>query len=361
MKSLYNPLLYAYMIIGIDIFEKKDKRLKACRYIMRFTYHIIATLGVVTGAFHFGFFCDGFDMDIVFPILYIYTGLLFLFIMNKRRENLRQIINVLTKIRMDMKYEPLIRSVIKKFILINIALIFLVWVLFVILIYHIFVTESFAKVPSKLHMWFSWMKNIFSYVSIIYSISLFITTYFCCFLPSFIYCNMYILVSWHLKNILTEVNNTILSSPLDFRSNHQLYIQISHLIEFVDSKLKYPSVFHLLHFGIFTYFLIFSNFLKEPYFESYKIVTSILLIATLFAIIKAIDEAGEIPVINLQILSTVTEMPLDDHFHSHRIIFIEKIKQKLSLTIAGIVPLTKGWSAVVISTILTYSVLIKTL
>lgn len=91
VKSLYDPILYALMIIGIDIFEKRDKRLKVCRYILRFIYHIITAMGVVTGAFHFGFFCDGFDMDVVFPILYIYTGLLLLFIMNKKRENLLQI------------------------------------------------------------------------------------------------------------------------------------------------------------------------------------------------------------------------------------------------------------------------------
>lgn len=262
MKSLYDPLLYAYMIVGIDIFEKRDKRLKACRYI-RFMYHIIAVLGVVTGVFHFGFLCDGFDIDVIFPILYIYSGVLLLFIKNKKRKDLRQIINVLTKIRMEMKYEPLIRNVLRKFSLINVALIFLVWVLFVILIYHTFITESFAKVPSKFRVWFSWMEHVFSYVSIIYSISLFITSYFCCFLPSFNYCNMHMLVSWHLKSILTEVNNAILSCPLDFRSNHLLYIQISHLIEFVDSKLKYPSFFHLLHFGIFTYFFDILQFFKR--------------------------------------------------------------------------------------------------
>lgn len=264
-----------------------------------------------------------------------------------------------SKCRMEMKYEPQIRSVIRKYILINITLIFLASILFVILIYQAFITEGFSKVPSKFQMWFSLMKNVSSYVSTIYSISLFITTYFCCFLPSFVYCSMFILVSWHLKYILTEVNNTIF--PPDFRRNHQFYIQISHLIEFVDSELRYPCCYHLLHFGIFTYLLVFSNFLKDSYFESYRIVTTILLIATLFVVIKAIDEAGEIPVINLQILSTVTEMPLDDNFHSHRIIFIEKIKQNLYLTIAGTVPLTKGWSAAVIGTIMTYSVVIKTI
>lgn len=100
MKSFYDPFLYAYMVTGTDIFEKRDKRLNACRYI-RFVYNTKATLGVVTGAFHFGFYCKGFDIDVVFPILYIYTCMLLLFIMNKRREVLRKIINVLTKIRME--------------------------------------------------------------------------------------------------------------------------------------------------------------------------------------------------------------------------------------------------------------------
>lgn len=194
-----------------------------------------------------------------------------------------------------------------------------------------------------------------------YGISLFIASYYCCFLPAFIYCNIYTLISWHLKNILTEVKNAIVNSPLDFRSNHQLYIQTKHLVEFVDSKLRYASCFVILHFATFIYFLIFSNFLKYSYFDGYRIVTSILLISILISVVKAIDEAGEIPVINSQILSTVTEMSLDDNFHSHRIIFIEQIKQGLYLTVGGMVQLTKGWSAAVIGTIMTYSVLIKTI
>lgn len=38
VKSLYDPLLYAYMIIGIDIFDKNDRRFKICKYITRFLH-----------------------------------------------------------------------------------------------------------------------------------------------------------------------------------------------------------------------------------------------------------------------------------------------------------------------------------
>lgn len=70
MKSFHDPFLYADMVTGTDIFEKRNKGLRACTY-KRFVYNTKATLGVVTGAFHFGFFWDGFDIDVVFPILYI--------------------------------------------------------------------------------------------------------------------------------------------------------------------------------------------------------------------------------------------------------------------------------------------------
>lgn len=360
VKSLYDPLLYAYMIIGIDIFEKKGRRLKACKYITRFLHYITTVIGLITGAFQLGFFCDDFDIDVVFSILYIYTGLLLKFILNKRREDVLQAINVLSKTRMDMKYKPLMHSVRKKFSIICVSLIFLGWILLGILISHAFIAGRFVKFSSEFHMWFASSKYKIAHISTIYGISLFIASYYCCFLPAFIYCNVYTLISWHLKNILTEVKNVILNSPFDFRSNHHLYIKVKHLVEFVDSKLKYASFFVLLHFAIFIYFLIFSNFLRYSYFDGYRIVTSILLVAILISVVKAIYEAGEIPVINSQILSTMTEMPLDDNFHSHRILFIQQIKQGLYLTV-GMVQLTRGWSAAVIGTIMTYSVLIKAL
>lgn len=306
------------------------------------------------------FFCDDFDIDIVFSILYIYTGLLLRFILNKRREDVIQAVNVLSKCRMDVKYKPLIRSVTKKFSLLIIWLVCLGWILLGILICHAFITGCFAKFSLEFHTWFASSKFMSDNMNPIYNISLFIASYYRCFQLAFIYCNVYTLISGHLNIIITEVKNAIFNYPLDFISNHQVYIHIKHLVEFVDSKLKYASFFVLLHFAIFTYFLIFSSFLKYSYFDGYRIVTRILLIAILISVIKAIYEAGEIPVLNSQILSTMTEMPLDDNFHSHRLLFIQQIKQGLYLTV-GMVQLTRGWSAAVIGTIMTYSVLIKAL
>lgn len=361
VKSLYDCILYAFMIIGIDMFEKKDKKFKACRCIMRLMQQIMIIVGLVTGTFHFGLLLDEFDMDIVCCILYIYSGLSYWFYLNRGKTKYAQMLKVLSTCKIEAKYKLTLRKMKRKFSILNALFVFSGAFLLMIYIIHAFITGCFAKFPLKSPIW-SLLNSVYLHIGTVYGISLFLTTYFCSFLPLLVYSCMYVIVSWHLKIMLNGMKDRVLSSPLAFRSNHKLYTEVGSLIEFVDSKTKYTSCFVVLHLATFVYFIMLSNFLKNEFFVGYRIVTAIMLLTVLIACSDVSSVAGEFPKISSQILHVINEMPLDDNIALQRIIFTNQIThEKLFLTIGGIIPLTKSFPLALIGTILTYSVLIKSI
>lgn len=361
MKSLYDSVLYGFMIIGIDIFEKKDKRFKAYRCIMRLMHYIMIIVGLVTGTFHFGLLLDKFDIDIVCCILYINSGMSYWFYLNRGKKDYAQMLKVLSMCKIEAKHKLALHKMKRKSSIINALLVLSGVLLLMIFIIHALTTGCFAKFPTKFSIW-SLLNSVYLHIGTVYGIALFLTTYFCSFLPVLVYSSMYTIVSWHLKIILNEMKDGVLSSPLAFRSNHKLYNEVRSLIEFVDSKTKYTSCFSVLHLASFVYFIMLSNFLKDEFFDGYRIVTAIMLLALLISTSDASATAGEFPAISSQILHIINELPLDDTIAFQRIIFTNQIKhEKLFLTVGGIIPLTKSWPLALIGTIMTYSVLIKTL
>ena len=133
------------------------------------------------------------------------------------------------------------------------------------------------------------------------------------------------------------------------------------MIEFVDSKLKYINILGVFLFANFFYFNAFSKMHNSFRYNGYRAMDCTLVVITAIIAIKIINEAGEIPIINNQILSVMNESPLDESSISHRIAFVLLIQQGVCLTVGGMVSVNKGWSLILIGTVITYSLLIKTL
>lgn len=102
-KPLLDLFFFALIISGVDILEKDDKRWRVVRFGMTFVFYIASIVGLITGAFHFGFFLDGFDKDSFSPIIFCYSGVLLSFVLHLKRDDFRQILQTLSKSKYDME------------------------------------------------------------------------------------------------------------------------------------------------------------------------------------------------------------------------------------------------------------------
>ena len=360
-KQIFDVLMYAFILIGIDVFEKDDNRCRALRYIMKIFFYIASVIGLLTGLFHFGFFLDDFRTDIFSPILYIYSGLLLSFVLHKKKKDYVLIFRRLSEYNMNRRNICALRKKRRKCLT---ALLFYVVVLMILLIISIYssvVTGHCTAGYLDYSLWISTVVNTFPHFNKVHNIFLHITTVFCCLLPLLMHTVIYEIIFCFLKEIMTDVKRSVFTSPLDIKHNQKLYKNAKNLIEFTDSKLKHINSFCVILFASSFYFYAFNEIQNCFHFRGRKVINNIVVIATIIIGVKLISEGGEIPVINQQILSIINESALDDKLISQRIAFILQIQQGMHLTVSGIIAVNKGWSLILIGSTITYSLLIKNL
>lgn len=360
-KHLFDILTYAFILIGADVFEKDSRRWRAFRYGSQCLFYIISIIGLLTGSFHFGFLLDGFRMDIFSPIIYIYSGLLFSFVLHYKKKDFVFLFQRLSDHKMS---RIRINALKKKRSRCLITLLFYVVALLVsLVIYTLFslIDDNLAVVQNGYPIWTSRVENNFPYFDKVYSILLYSTSLFCCFLPLLMYAVIYDVIFCYLKEIMSEVKNSVASSPLDIKYNHKLYKSAKRLVELVDLKLKYVNTFGILLFASLFYFNLFSEIQNCLLFKGHRVIDCALVVIVATICAKITNDAGEIPITNQQILSIVNESSLESHLISHRIAFVLQIQQGLSLTVGGVVAVNKGWSLILFGTVMTYSLLIKSL
>lgn len=360
-KSMFDIFIYVFIIIGIDICREDNKIHPIFKFGMKFIFYIASAIGVITGTFHFGFFLDEFDMDIFSPIAYCYSGLLFSFILHRKKNDYLRLIQILSKYDLTRKHTIVLNKKRKKHIILLLICLLIKLTLLILSIYLTVTVDNKQLLISKYPTWASKLQKIFSNFNKIHSIMLLLTSFFCCYLPLLAYVTFYYSICSHIIEITAKVKNMISISPISFELNHKVYSNMKCLVELVDSKLKYVNCYGILAFASLIYFNIFSKFPDIFYFKGHRIIDIILVVIIVMLAIKAINEAGEIPVVNQQILTELSESPFNKNFLSHRIAFSLQIKQGLHLTVGGMIAVTKGWSLIFIGSIMTYSLLIKSL
>lgn len=358
---IFDIVSYAFIIIGIDLSGREDKVSPALKFGMKFLFYATSITGLLTGAFHFGFLIDGFDMDIVTCIIYCYSGLLFSYVLHRKKQDYAEMLQVLSKYNMERKHiSALNRKRRKYLILLWLCMLFFL-ILFSTSIFFSITADNTGEFALEYPHWTSLLQNISSKFNNIHSVLFYCTSFCCCFLPLSMYVIAYEVIFCYLNEMMREVKNKITVSPLDFKFNHKMYSNRKLLVEFLDSKFKYVSCYAVLVFASMIYFNIFSKFQTMFHFKGHRIIDIMLVLFMIILAIKAINEGGEIPVINQQILIKISESPFDDNLLSHRIAFILQIQQGLCMTVGGMIAITKGWALILIGTILTYSLLIKSL
>lgn len=360
-KSIFDVIFYAFIISGIDILEKGDKRWRAIRLGSKFIFYISSFIGLLTGAFFFGFFLDQFHKDLLSPIIFCYSGLLFSFVLHRKKDVFVRIVQTLSKYKMRRKHVYALNKKRRNcMIMLAFNMIFFL-ILLAFAIYFSLTAEDTEAVWLEYPMWSSILHNISPNFKKIQSVLVHFTSFFCCYLPTTSYVTAFEIISYYLKELLMEINTNVVDSPYSIKSNHKMYSSIKFLVEFVDSKLKYINCFVVLNFASGVYYGLFFKLQNIFHVQLHSLIAVAFIINSAIIAIKTINESGEIPIINQQILSTISQLPLEGNSHSERIIFLLQIQQGLCLTVGGMVAVTKGWSLILLGSILTYSLLIKSI
>lgn len=358
---IFDIVAYTFIIIGIDLAGKEDKVSPVLKFGLKFLFFFTFVIGLLTGVFHFGFFLDGFDMDIFTSIIYCYSGLLFSYILHKKKQDYAEMLQVLSKYNMERKHISALNRKRRKYVIMLWLCMLFFMILFSISLCLSITSDNIDEFALEYPHWTSLLQNISSKFNNIHSVLFYCTSFFCCYLPLLMYVIAYDVMFCYLNEMMREVKNKITVSPSDFNLNHKMYSNRKLLVEFVDSKFKYVSCYAVLVFASMIYFNIFSKFQNMFHFKGHRIIDIMIVLFMIILAIKAINEGGEIPVINQQILIKVSECPFDDNLLSRRIAFILQIQQGVCLTVGGMIAITKGWALILIGTILTYSLLIKSL
>lgn len=360
-EPIFDIVLYAFIIIGIDLSGKEDMLRPALKFGMKFLFYATSIIGLLTGVFHFGFFLDKFDMDIFSPIIYCFSGFLFSYVLHRKKQDYVEMLQVFSNYNMDRKHVYALNRKRRKYIIMLSFCMLFFLILFSTAICFSITADNKSALSLEYPRWTSLLEKTSSKFNNIHSILLYCTSFFCCFQPLLMYIIAYDVVFCYLNEMMKEVKNKITVSPCDFKLNHKMYSNRKLLIEFVDSKFKYVNCYAVLVFATMIYFNIFSKQQDIFHFNGHRIIDILLVLFIIMLAIKAINEGGEIPVINQQILIKINESPFDDSLLSHRIAFILQIQQGLCLTVGGMIAITKSWALILIGTILTYSLLIKSL
>lgn len=360
-KPILDALCYAFIISGVDIFEKNDKRWQAFRFGGKIIFYITSVVGLLTGTFHFGFFLDEFHKDLFSPIIFCYLGLLFNFTLHWKKDVFVQIAEKLSKHNMRRKHIYIFSKKTKKCMIMLSFNLITCLILVMISIYMSLTVDNTEALWLEYPMWTSILQNIFPNLIKIRSSLLYFTVFFCCYLPTISYITAYEVISYYLKELLIEVKDKVIMYPTAVKSHHKMYSSIKLLVEFVDLKLKYLNCFVILVFGSQVYFFLFCKMQNIFHFQGHSLIDSIFIINSVLLAIKTINESGSIPIINQKILTTVCQLSMDDNLLLERLIFLNQIQQGLCLTVGGMIALTKGWPLILTGSVLTYSLLIKSL
>lgn len=142
------------------------------------------------------------------------------------------------------------------------------------------------------------MQNILPHFDKIYSALIIYTSLFCCYLPILTYIIVYGIIAGFLKEILTDVLENMLVLSDDLKSSHKIYSNQKRLVEYVDSKLTYINCLAIFLVASLFYFTMFSKMQNIFPFKADRLVGSLLIVLIVIHVIKSINEAGEILIVN---------------------------------------------------------------
>lgn len=359
-KSLYDPVVFSFMFIGIDIFDKNNKSYQRFRFVMGLCYYCISIIALITIAIQLGFLLDGISQDLLSTILFSFSGMLLRFTLHRKRKDFIQLVDILTDFRIGLEGGCTLKAITRNFYFLCTLSMALLLILLLVLLTYSFTKGSLTMFVSECPLWGQILKNIHPNTGTMYEISFIFILYVCCYLPFCVFNFFYALLSLHLREILSQTNKAIMRSPFTFKSNHHLYSKVRWLVDFTDEKMKYVVLIAVVDYSMITYFTLFNTLQKEFEYEIYRISAILVLILVFLTVAYAVLIAGEIPVINKQILSTINDLPMEEQLLCQRISLIHQVEQDLSLSVAGVIPLTKSWVLALSGTILTYSLLIRT-
>lgn len=165
---IFNDIFYAFIIIGTDISGTENTVSAALKFVIKLF------------ALPFGFFLDGFGMDLFSPIVYFYLGLLFSYILHRKRQDYAKMLQVLSKCNTERKHVYALNRKRRQYIImLQVCMLYFV-ILFSILVCFSIIIQNIGAFSLKYSCWTSVLQNISSKLNNIYSVLLYFTASFCC-------------------------------------------------------------------------------------------------------------------------------------------------------------------------------------
>lgn len=356
--DIYDPFMYAFLIIGIDLFGTV-KKYKLIRLLTPVIFHISSITAIITGCCLLGFFLDGFKHDILSNFLLICSGNMLRIVLYRKRGDFAIVIKLLSKCKIKLKNKYVLKNIRKTYSFYSATLIIVTMSSFCILLTSSF-REKFKDFLAEHAQWHAILNKIHPTVVTTYVVAFVYTIFFCCCLPLCLSNIFYALISWHLCTIFDSTTRSMLDSPHAFKSNHLLYNRVRRLMAFTDAHFRNAGRWAILNLSTIMYFVLFDKIQEYVQSEGYRVATIINLFCIFISISISIKEAGRIPVINQQLLSALNKIPLEKNLLCERLCLIHQVQQGLSLTIGGSIPITQNLILVLTGTILSYSILIRT-
>lgn len=356
--DIYDPFMYAFLILGIDLFGNV-KKYKLIRFLMSVIFHVTSMVALITGCCLLGFFLDGFKHDILSNFLLLCSGNMLRIVLYRNKRDFAIVLKLLSKCKFKQENECDLKNIRKTYSFYSATLIFVTMSSVCVLFTSNF-PEKFKVFLAQHTQWYSILNKIHPVVVEAYVIAFIYTLFVCCCLPLCMSSIFYALISWHLSTILDSTKRSMLDSPYAFKSNHLLYSRVRRLVAFTDAHFKYLGRWAVLNLSTIMYFVLFDKIQEHVQIQEYRVLTIITLFCIFISISISAKEAGRIPVINQQILSAVNEIPLENNLLCERLCLIHQVQQDLCLTIGGSIPITQNFILVLTGTILSYSILIRT-
>lgn len=144
----------------------------------------------------------------------------------------------------------------------------------------------------------SLLQNTIPYFENVYRAFLIYTSLFCSYLPILTYIIVYGIIAGFLKEILIDFLKNMSVSSDDLKSCHRIYSNLKRLVEYVGTKLTHINCFATFLIASQFYFTMFSKIQIIFPFKAVRTTGIMLIVVIVIHVIKSINEAGEILIVN---------------------------------------------------------------
>lgn len=357
---MYDSITYPLLFFGINVhLVDKNRQMKIISFICIHVFYISSVVFALTGILIIDGLQQNPSQNSLSAFIIYYTGFVFRWKLQRKRGALSDLLHTISEFRklsVKRRYTTNAKKKVRFFIILTILL---QGVILMLLLFSILRNPDWETDTSHIITEQSLLKNINpKIITKVWMLSM-VLMYVHNVIPFCLFGILYATVSYDLKEILRDFAVSLKSIKQTISRSALTYNRICTLIDYADKTLSYLLFFSILYTSSILYFNTFKvlpNLVSAKYHVTISVLNIVFLVFFLFGMLNF---ASEIPCLVTDIGNIIHVMHVEENCAFKKIEFLLKIHQGLFLTVGEMVPIRKGLFLVLIGTIATYCLLVR--